>query len=193
MATRTYTAQSQDYMSPKELYLPLLDFMGLDKFKTDIACSNMNIPAELYRTPEGEFSAEAFNSMFKLSNRTGLDGGFGEGVHFCNPPFREARHFIKVAVGELAKEPNSRFWFILPSDRMETKYYRDYILKNPNCFIVFLPKAGFLVPNKPLDKPIASVKVMYVYFGKDAKETAQAFNEIYGEHWAVVYNELNTP
>lgn len=191
MAKFDYGSSSQSYMTPPSLYTPLLDFMGLDKFKTDIACDNTNIPADFYRTPEGEFSADAFDPMFKISDRTGLSGHFPTGVHFCNPPFREARHFIKVAVDELKINPESRFWFILPSDRMETKYYKEYILDNPDCFMVFLPKAGFIVPGSPLEKPVASVKVMYVYFGKDAKETAQSFKEIYGEHWAVVYNGLN--
>lgn len=191
MANFDYSAKSQDYFTPKELYQPLLDFMGLEKFKTDIACSNNNIPAEYYCTIDGRYESGAFDPMFRLSNDDGLKGKFGSGVHFCNPPFREARHFIKVAIDEIEKEPNSRFWFILPSDRMETKYYKEYIIKNPNCFMVFLPKAGFLVPNRPLDNPVASVKVMYVYFGTDAKETAQAFNELYGDYWAVIYNGLN--
>ena len=189
MATRNYKSTTQDYMTPPDLYQPLLDFMGIDKFDTDIACSNMNIPAKKYRTPEGEFSSDDF--FFKISDKTGLSGDFGAGIHFMNPPFKLARDFIKVACSECLKEPASRFWCILPADRFETIYYREYIVNNPNCFYVFLPKAGFLVPNSPLDKPVPSVKVMYCYFGQDAEKTAESFKEIYGETWGVIYNKLN--
>ena len=64
MAIRNYNSTTQDYMTPPDLYQPLLDFMGIDKFDTDIACSNMNIPAKKYRTPEGEFSSDDF--FFKI-------------------------------------------------------------------------------------------------------------------------------
>jgi hypothetical protein len=189
MAKKDYTSASSNYMTPIDLYQPILDFMGIDKFDTDIACSNMNIPAKKYRTPDGEFLENDF--FFKVSDKTGLDGDFGAGVHFMNPPFDLARHFLKVINEELKKEPSSRFWCILPSDRFETKYYREYIVNNPNCFIMFLPKAGFLIPGTPLDKPKPSVKVMYCYFGTDAETTARSFQEVYGQMGAVVYNKLN--
>lgn len=189
MATRDYSANTQDYMTPIAMYQPLLDFMGLTEFDTDIASSNMNVPAKKYRTPNGEFGKGDF--FFKLSDLTGLDGQFGAGVHFCNPPFRITKDFLKVMVEASLKEPSSRFWCILPADRFETKYYKKYILDNPNCFYAFLPKAGFLIPDSPLAKPIPSVKVMYCYFGQDAEVTAKSFKEIYGEHWGVVYNSLN--
>lgn len=189
MATRDYTSTSQDYMTPPELYQPLLDFMGLDKFTSDLACSNMNIPAEKYYTPDGLFSSEDF--FFKISGQTGLDGNFGAGVHFLNPPFRETNAFLKVVTDEVSKNPDSRIWCILPSDRFETKYYNKFIVKNPNCFWVFLPKAGFLVPQQPLEKPKPSVKVMYCYFGKDAATTAKSFAELYGDKWGVVYNQFS--
>lgn len=189
MTQRKYDSSSQVYMTPPELYTPLLDFMGIDEFDTDIACSNMNIPAKKYRTPEGEFSKNDF--FFKLSNKDGLAGDFGPGIHFCNPPFRECKKFLKVICDEVKKEPNARFWCIVPADRFETEYYKEYILRNKNCFWVALPKAGFLVPERPLDKPIPSVKVAYIYFGQDAYATAKAFQELYGDTRAVVYNALS--
>lgn len=185
---KRYLSISQDYMTPPELYTPPLDFMGIEEFDTDIACSNMNIPAKKYRTPEGEFSKDDF--VFKLSDKDGLAGDFGAGVHFCNPPFRYCKDFLKVISKEVTKEPNARFWCILPSDRFETKYFQEYILNNKNCFWVALPKAGFLIPGSPLDKPVPSVKVLYAYFGQDAHVTAKAFQELYGDTRTVVYNSL---
>ena len=184
---KKYLSNTQEYMTPQPLYQLILDFMCIDEFTSDIACSNMNIPAKYYYTKDGKFSKSDF--FFKLSDDTGLNGNFGEGVHFCNPPFRETRHFLKTIASEIKKEPKSKFWCILPVDRFETKYYWDYILKNPNCFFVPLQKQGFLVPSNPLDKPVPSVKVMYAYFGTDAQETAESFHEIYGEY-PVVYNKL---
>lgn len=189
MATRSYDSQSSAYMTPPELYQPLLDFMGIDKFTSDLACSNMNIPAEKYYTPQGLFSPDDF--FFKLSETTGLDGDYGSGVHFLNPPFRETQAFLKVVFDETNKNPDCRVWCILPADRFETKYYNKYITHNPNCFFAFLPKAGFILPQAPLEKPIPSVKVMYCYFGQDAEKTAESFHELYGETWGVIYNKLN--
>lgn len=188
MTQRKYDSSSQVYYTPLDLFQPLLDFMGIDEFDTDIAADNMNIPAKKYRTLNGEFSKEDF--FFKLSDRDGLAGDFGPGIHFCNPPFRYCREFLKVICEDVKKEPNARFWCILPSDRFATKYFHEYILGNKNCFWVALPKAGFLIPERPLDKPVPSVYVMYCYFGQDALETAKSFQELYGESRAVVYNAL---
>lgn len=188
MAIRNYDSQSSAYMTPPDLYQPLLDFMGIDKFTADLASSNMNVPAEKYYTPDGLFSSDDF--FFKLSENTGLDGDYGDGIHFLNPPFRETKAFLKKVVDETNKNSECRVWSILPADRFETNYYKDFIVKNPNCFWVFLPKAGFLVPSAPLEKPVPSVKVMYCYFGQDAEKIAESFNELYGDKWAVVYNKF---
>ena len=173
---KDYSSESQRYMTPVEMYQPILDFMGIDEFDSDVACENMNIPAKKYFTEDGLYAKNDF--FFKLASVDGLTGEWGNGVHFCNPPWKLSRHFVKKIYQEVTANKNSRVWAILPMDRFETAFYQKFIAKNKNCFCVLLPKAGFLIPEAPLDTPKPSGKAMYVYFGQDAKETAASWNEV---------------
>lgn len=173
---KDYTSRSQRYMTPKDMYQPILDFMGMDEFDSDVACENMNIPAKKYFTEDGVYNKNDF--FFKIADVDGLSGEWGDGVHFCNPPWDKCRHFVKKIYDEVTANKNARVWAILPMDRFETAFYRKYIAKNKNCFCVMLPKAGFLTVEEPTATPVPSVKAMYVYFGQDAKETAASWNEV---------------
>ena len=190
MATRNYVSSSQRYMTPPSLYQPILDFMGIDEFDLDVACENKNIPAKMYYTKEGLYTKDNF--FFQVSPHDGLSGSWSDYVKiiFMNCPWDLSRKFIHKAVQEVNANPDMCVWAILPSSRPECIYMRENILMNPNCFITYLPLQGFLVPEKPLEAPVPSVKAMVVYFGQDAWETAKSWQEMNSLSKDVVYNAM---
>lgn len=190
MATRNYISNSQRYMTPQNLYQPILNFMGISEFDVDVACENKNIPAKYYLTKEGAYSKDDF--FFKLSTGDGLSSRWADygKVMFMNCPWDMCKLFVPKAKKEVEDNPDICVWAVLPSSRPETKYIRENIIMNPNCFITYLPLQGFLIPEKPLEAPVPSVKAMLVYFGKDAEETSKSWLELNTLSKAVVYNSL---
>lgn len=186
MAKKDYSAGSQRYMTPETIYQPLLDFEGVEKFDMDVACENKNIPAKKYYTESGLYAEDFF---FQESPENGLTGAW-EGLCFMNCPWDKCKQFLPKALAEAEK--GVRIWAVLPADRWETNYFQESILRNPNCFAFFMSqKQGFLVPESPIEKPKPSVKVVLVYFGKDAKDKWAEFDWSIPLRGTTVYNALN--
>ena len=81
-----------------------------------------------------------------------------------NPPFKFTKIWVQKAVEEANK--GAVVYSVLPADRLETKYYQEYILKNKNCLFAFLPgKVGFIVPGQELEEIKPSQKIMIAIFG----------------------------
>lgn len=148
MAQKDYTAERQDYKTPEALYKMLLAVASIEKFHIDVCCSEENIPAIWH---------------FKEGKKDGLKENW-HGYCFLNPPFKYTRQWIKKAVEEAKK--GAVVYAVLPADRLETKYYQEYILKNKNALFAFIPgKVGFIIPGQENEPPKPSQKIMIVIFG----------------------------
>ena len=148
MAQKAYDSERQDYKTPPEIYEKLLRMAEIDKFDIDVCCSEKNIPAKRH-----------FLDLFY----DGLTEKW-QGFCFLNPPFKYTQKWVKKAVESVDKN-DAVVFAVIPADRMETKYYQDYILKNPNCVFCFLPnKIGFIIPGHETEKPKPSQKIMIAIF-----------------------------
>lgn len=167
MAKKDYTAQRDDYMTPQEIYRPLLQLIEQSKFSIDVCCSEANIPADRH----------FFSNIYD-----GLHEVWG-GYCFLNPPFALTQRFVRKAVRETSVFTTTVA--VLPADRLETKYYQECILQNERCMFAFLPgKVGFINPDDKTAKPIPSQKIMIVIFSelagiyKDKWNMLRLFNTI---------------
>lgn len=159
MAQKTYDSIRDDYKTPASIYVPILDFLDKKCFWIDVCCTEKNIPAVNHIHPE----------------QNGLMVSWHEKC-FMNPPFSKCRQFIKKAVAEVETN-NCEVWAVLPADRFETVYYRDYILHNKYCVFGFLTgKQGFIVPGKEDTPPVPSQKIMIACFSKRAAEIQYGWN-----------------
>ena len=50
MATKDYKSLTDDYMTPKEIYQPILNFIEKEKFDLDVCTTKFNIPADYHCT-----------------------------------------------------------------------------------------------------------------------------------------------
>lgn len=150
MAQKNYTAERQDYKTPEALYKMLLAVASIKEFHIDVCCSEKNIPA-LWHFIDGKCD--------------GLKKDWC-GHCFLNPPFKYTRLWIKKAVGEVDR--GAITYAVLPADRLETKYYQEYILKNKKALFAFIPgKVGFIIPGYENEPPKPSQKIMVVIFANN--------------------------
>ena len=149
MAQKAYDSERQDYKTPPEIYEKLLQIAKIKEFDIDVCCSERNIPAKRH-----------FLDLF-------YDGltEVWEGKCFLNPPFKHTQQWVKKAVESTKLNLETEVFAVIPADRLETKYYQDYILDNPNCAFCFLPKKiGFIIPGHENEKPKPSQKIMIAIF-----------------------------
>lgn len=162
MAQKGYDAIRDDYKTPHEIYGKILEYCERTKFDLDVCCSDENIPAHKYND---SFLVDGLKTEWK-------------GVCFMNPPFAATQKWVRQAVAMVEKYKfNTEVWAVIPGDRLETKYYQDCILCNPNCMFAFLPgKQGFIIPGEE-DEPIKpSQKIMIALFTKRAMEWQYSWN-----------------
>ena len=150
MAQKSYAAERQDYKTPADLYKPLLQLAGIKRFHLDVCCSEKNIPA-LWHYIDGKH-----NGLIEK----------WQGYCFMNPPFSYTKFWVQKAVEEANN--GAIVFSVLPADRLETKYYQEYILNNKNCLFAFLPgKIGFIIPGQELEEVKPSQKIMIAIFGNE--------------------------
>lgn len=116
-----FTTLSNDYMTPPEVYQPILKKLGRDKFDVDVCCTKKNIPAVVH---------------FVNGEIDGLKAEWGK-VNWLNPPFLTCDKWIKKAHEEQKK--GNTTYSILPV-RTETAYWRDYILNKRSVKINWITK-----------------------------------------------------
>lgn len=122
-----YTSETHNYLTDPRIVNAVLDFIKKDKFKADLACSEQNIPAEIYIT-EKEDSLQ-------------IDWP-KEGDLWLNPPYgRPLEKFVRKCSNHIKKNPNCIIWLILPV-RSENIYYHESIYKQ-NTFTFFFAKKQF--------------------------------------------------
>jgi len=121
-----------DYMTPEEVYKPLLVEAGREYFDMDVCCTTNNIPAFYYATESGitTFDKE-LDARLTFASLDGLNCNWGL-VNWMNCPFDKSRIWIMKAYEQ--QQEGKTTYAILPV-RTETKYWHDYILNNPNCEI----------------------------------------------------------
>ncbi|MEI8128005.1 MAG: DNA N-6-adenine-methyltransferase [bacterium] len=125
-AIYNYDRIRNDYMTPPEVYKPILEKIGKRKFDLDVCCSKKNIPAKKHFI-DGEMD--------------GLNEAWCK-INWMNPPFTTCEHWVRKAVEEQLKG-NTTF-SILPV-RTESLFWRECIFLNgkpinPNVDITFLIK-----------------------------------------------------
>lgn len=181
MATKSYDSERQDYKTQNSIYQPILDFKKRERFFEDVCCSEQNIPALFYIMEDKVI--DSVSGIFSKEGGNGLKADWYD-LCFLNPPFKRCKDWLKKAVNEVEKN-DCEVWAVLPSDRLETVYYRDLILKNPHCVFGFLTgKQGFIIPGEENEKPKPSQKIMIACFSKKAAEIAAAWE---------YFNLFNTP
>lgn len=151
MAKKNYESQRDDYMTPPDIYKPLLELAQREKFDIDVCCSEKNIPAVKHL----------------LANETNGLYEDWRGVCFMNPPFNKAKDWVTKAYMERPLLDGTVIYAVLPADRLETKYMQECVLNNEFCLFAFLPgKQGFYVPGDIFGECIPSQKIMIVIFSR---------------------------
>lgn len=144
-----YNSIRDDYMTPEDIYKPMLEIFGKQRFDIDVCCTVPNIPANINYTK---------NENGLLQNWSGLC--------FCNPPWKPTAKWLKKGVIEVQKtlnaiKPACEVVYVIPSNRLETLYMQEHIINNPNCVWMVLPgKRGFIIPGHENEQLIPSVGVM---------------------------------
>lgn len=155
-----YKSGRDDYMTPLDIYKPLLSLFKTDKFDIDVCCTKENIPANIHYT----------------KNENGLLQKWS-GLCFCNPPWNRTPHWLKKGFHE-SSNPDTHICFVIPSNRFETNYMQDYIINNPNALWLILPKKrGFIIPGQEDKEPIPSVGVAIAIMSHAAKKLQKEIND----------------
>ena len=168
MTKYNFTSKSNDYHTPPEIYKPILDFIGQDKFCLDVCCSAKNIPAKIH---------------IVAGYDNGLKIDWNHRVCWMNPPYNQCDKWVAKAYHETQKGWGE-VWGIIPN-RTETKYFHKYILGNPDSFRILLkkewsfihPETGDYCRDKEGKKAVYKNPLCIVYFGKRAKEYAYYLKE----------------
>jgi hypothetical protein len=154
-----YKSGRDDYMTPPDIYGPLLKLFNREKFDIDVCCTKENIPANIHYT----------------KNENGLLQKWS-GLCFCNPPWNKTPKWINKGFHE-SVNPDTHICFVIPSNRFETGYMQDHIMNNPNALWLILPqKRGFIIPGQEDQKPIPSVGVAIAIMSPDAKKLQKEIN-----------------
>ncbi len=188
MTKYNFTSGGNNYQTPPEIYKPILEFIGQDKFDIDVCCSEPNITAQFYLTQQGLAHLDEDGNGFlsspvlqSINPINGLTASWDivikhDTACWMNPPYNQCDKWVKKAYRETQKV-NCEVWSIIPN-RTETKYFHDYILNNPDSFRILLrkewsfidPKTGDYCRDKQGNKAVYKNPLCIVYFGKRAKE-----------------------
>lgn len=154
-----YNSGRDDYMTPPDIYEPILKLFDRDKFDIDVCCTKRNIPANIHYT----------------KNENGLLQTWS-GLCFCNPPWNKTPQWIKKGFQE-SINPDTHICYVIPSNRFETGYMQEYITNNPNAVWFILPqKRGFIIPGQEDIPPVPSVGVAVAIISKDARKLQNKIN-----------------
>ncbi len=154
-----YNSGRDDYMTPPDIYQPLLTLFKKEKFDIDVCCTKENIPANIHYT-------KSENGLLQK----------WIGLCFCNPPWNKTPHWLKKGFQESSRK-NTHVCFVIPSNRFETNYMQECIINNPNALWLILPKKrGFIIPGQEDKEPIPSVGVAIAIMSTEAKRLQEEIN-----------------
>jgi hypothetical protein len=153
-----FDSERSDYWTPQEIWQNILGFTGLIMFDYDVCCSVKNILANMHYTIKEDGLKQSW-----------------KGVCWLNPPFRTMEKWVKKAVSEV-KENNCEVWGIMPC-RTENKFFKEFIMQNPDAFFVPLRKGvQFLNPDSKNPMGVYKNSLCIVYFGKKSAEYTYKWN-----------------
>ena len=156
-----YGSNRDDYMTPPEIYEPILKLFNKNKFDIDVCCTQNNIPAWNHYTKED-------NGLLKSWS----------GLCFCNPPWNKAQDWIKKGAKEMNCYSAPTVCYVLPANRFETGYMQKFILNNEEVAWLVLPnKQGFIIPGQEHVPPIPSVGVLIAVMSKHAEDIREDMND----------------
>lgn len=121
MPKYNYTTLRNDYMTPPEVYMPILKKLNREQFDLDVCCSKKNIPATKHYI-EGEID--------------GLKEAWCE-VNWMNPPFSTCEKWVRKAAAE---QKNGKTTFSILPVRTESLFWHECILNKRDVSINFLIK-----------------------------------------------------
>lgn len=162
-----YKSNRGDYMTPPQIYAPILNYFGRSEFDIDVSCTSKNIPAIKHYTKAEDGLKQSW-----------------DGLCFCNPEWDIAMKFVKKGAAELLINPDLEIVYVLSSDKMYIGYVQEFFLQNPDCVFWVLPgKQGFIIPGEEHKPLVPSVGVMMAVLSKHAGEIQYGLND---------YNTYNT-
>lgn len=155
-----YKSGRDDYMTPPDIFEPLLELFQKDKFDIDVCCTKENIPANIHYT-------KTENGLLQKWS----------GLCFCNPPWNQTPKWVTKGFKE-STNLDTHICLVIPSNRFETGYMQDYIINNPNALWLILPqKRGFIIPGQEDVPPIPSVGVAIAIMSPKAKKLQKEIND----------------
>jgi len=116
-----YSTLRNDYMTPPEVYEPILKKLKITEFDLDVCCSRNNIPAKKH------FIEEETNGLKEAWC----------GINWMNPPFSTCEAWVRKAAAEQLK--GNTTYSILPV-RTESLFWKECILNKRNVSVKFLIK-----------------------------------------------------
>ena len=159
--TIKYKSIRDDYKTPAFIYEPILKVMKAKEFDIDVCCNEKNIPAKKHYT--------------KVEN--GLKQ-IWEGFCFCNPVWSKTSKWLKYAFSQ----KTAITAFVISSDRFYCDYMQDFVLNNPRCVFLIIPKKqGFIIPGEEEKPIIPSVGVAIIFVTTDkqaAKDIKKRINSL---------------
>lgn len=156
-----YNSIRDDYMTPPEIYQPLLKFFNRDEFDIDVCCTKHNIPAKQHFTKEID----------------GLKQDW-QGICFCNPVWKHTNKWLKKGAELVKTGVDFIGCYVIPSDRLYVNYMQENIISNPCAAFAILPgKQGYIIPGLEELPPVPSVGTMICILAANASEIAAALND----------------
>lgn len=143
-----YSSSDQTWMTPPDVWQPLLDFLKLPKFDIDVCCTKENIPARLYLKEH-----EVDSLQVDWSRPAGNFPFPADPICWMNPPYGDALElFLRKAYEESQK--GCRIWALVPA-RTETVYQHEAGLTKAG-FTVFLYQRISFIPSEALREKLVA-------------------------------------
>lgn len=155
-----YKSIRDDYMTPPEIYQPLLKFFNRVEFDIDVCCTKHNIPAKQHFTKEID----------------GLKQNW-QGLCFCNPVWKFTNKWLKKGANLVRSGADFIGCYVIPSDRLYVNYMQRDIINNPYAAFAILPgKQGYIIPGLENIPPVPSVGTMICILTANASEIVYCMN-----------------
>jgi hypothetical protein len=142
--SEAYLSKDHDYWTPDYIWQAILDFEGVDQFTCDPCASlyGLNLPAPVHYTIHDNGLLQEWCPTESQQEAPSREVPY---CVFVNPPFgNQLRAYVKKALAVVLYS-NCVVWLLLPTNRMETRYYHDLLQK---CDFAFVLKGKLAYGNK---------------------------------------------
>lgn len=172
-----YEATTQDWQTPDDFILILLEIFERWLFDTDVCTTNFNVPAKIYHTESGTFDREEN----KLSDLDGLKADWC-GLCWMNPPYGNLiKKFIDKAYNSAKMNPETQVIALLPQ-RFENSYYHEQVLTADGIFLFRGKKFMFTIGGQTGQNDFANAPqplclTLYNFSKEQLKEIENKLNQ----------------